>query len=78
MRGNILAGDGGVKSKTTILWDVAPCSLVERHQCLEELCRLYLHDKKYPPKCSQIYTKLHGVTSQNTCIQYSRLFLVVC
>jgi hypothetical protein len=68
MRGNVLAGDIGVKLKITILWDLTLYSVVGRHQCLEELCCLHLKDKKYPPKCLQISAKLHGITSQNTCI----------
>jgi len=78
MRGNVLAGDGGVKLKIANLWDVTLYSLVERHQCLEVLCCPSLQDKKYPPKYLQISTKLHGVTFQNTCIRDSCLFLVVC
>jgi len=66
MRGNVLAGDGGVKLKITILWDVTLYSLVDGHQSLEELFSLHLQDKKYPQKRLQISTKLHGVTSQNT------------
>ena len=34
MRGNVLAGDGGVKLKITILWDVTLYSLVDGHQSL--------------------------------------------
>ena len=78
IRGNVLAGDGGVKLKITILWDVTLSRLVDRHHCLEELCCLHLQDKKYPPKCLQISTKRHGVTPQNTCIQDRCLFLAVC
>jgi hypothetical protein len=37
MRGNVLAGDVGVKLKITILWDVTLYSLVDGHQSLEEL-----------------------------------------
>jgi hypothetical protein len=47
----------------TVLWDVIPCSLVDRHQSVEETCYL-----KLVPWYLSI--RLHSVTSQKTNLNY--------
>jgi hypothetical protein len=68
--------------KSTVLWYVTTCNLVERAQSFERILHIYLQDKReveaawYTEILVYLPTKLHGVISKKTNLHMDKTWVL--